>query len=237
MHRWIIAATALCLMPLAACDQAQSEPLVPALEKLAAQNNAEAIYHLGMIAHVGAGAPKDPARALEIFRRAAALGDPLAAYKLGCYYNGQGEGLVARDDDLALKYKLVAAKAGYALAQLDVGGLYARRGELMAAEAWLAKAAAQGWPDALMANAAIGNGGPGLPRDQARIVAWFRLYLNRGGVQQGQREWLAAQEAKMTPEERDRADAIVRSYRPAPTPLTIKALSGQRAAQALVDGD
>jgi len=234
--RWIIAVTALCLMPLAACDRAQSAPLVPALEKLAARNNAEAIYHLGMMWHTGSGVKKDPAKALDAFRRAAALGDPLGAYKLGCYYDGQGEGLVERDLDLALKYKLVAAEAGYALAQQDVGGLYARRGELRTAEAWLARAAAQGWRDALMANAAIGNGGPGLPRDQARIVAWFRLYLNRGDVRPGQREWLTTQEAKLTPEERDRADSIVKGYRPAPTALTMKALSGQRAAEALVAG-
>lgn len=234
MRRSILAAGLLALTPLAACGPAQAEALIPALEKLAAANNAEAIYHLGMAWQTGAGMAQDRAKALDAFRRAAALGDPLAAYKLGCYYDGQGEGLVTADPAIALRHKLVAAEAGYALAQQDVGALYIREGDIANGLAWLGKAAAQGWSGALMTYASVHNGTAGVPRDPVKTAAYFRLFLDRTGQSARQKDWLTAFEAKLTPEQREHATAIVRAYRPAPTPLTIKGLSGQRAAQALV---
>lgn len=221
-------------LALAGCGPAQSAPLMAQLEALAAKGNAEAIYHIGMAHQVGAGAPRDPVKALDAFRKAAALGDPLAAYKLGCYHDGQGEGLVARDEAQALRYKLVAADAGYALAQQDVAFLLVRKGDTAAALDWLGKAAAQGWTDAIMTYASVHNGAPGVPRDPVKTAAYFRLFLDRAQPTDAQRDWLAGFEAKLTPEQRAEAGAIVRAYRPAPTPLTIKALSGQRAAEQLV---
>ncbi len=234
MRRWMIVSAALCLSWVAACDRAQAEQLVPALEKLASQGNAEAIYHLGMMSQVGAGVARNPAKALEAFRKAAELGDPLGAYKLGCYYDGQGEGLVATDLALALEHKLVAAEAGYALAQLDVGGLLARKGEITAALVWLEKAAAQGYSGALSTYASVYNGMSGVPRDPVKTAAYFRLFLNRTQANDQQTQWLKDFEASLSPEQRKQTATIVTSYRPTPTPLTIKGLSGQRAAQALV---
>lgn len=234
MRRRIMAAGLMTLIAWIASAPAQAEALIPALEKLAAANNAEAIYHLGMAWHTGNGLPKDYGKALDAFRRAAALGDPLAAYKVGCYYAGQGEGLVALDSAAALRHKLVAAEAGYALAQQDVGTLYGHKGDMARAAAWLDKAAAQGWPGALMTYAAFYNNASSVPRDPAKTAAYFRLFLDRVGGSAAQKDWLTNFEAKMSAEQRDRAAAIIRAYRPAPTPLTIKALAGQRAAQALV---
>lgn len=219
-----------------ACSNAQQPDasLVAKLEKLAANGNAEAMYHLGMAYHVGLGVAVDKEKALASFRKAAELGDPLAAYKLGCYYDGQGEGLVADDPTLALKYKLVAAEAGYALAQQDVASLYARKREFETAGTWLKKAADQGWPDALMGMASVYNGKNGLPRDLAIVDAYFRLVLARddGGTKE-QKDYLANLEKGMSVEDRNRADVIVRDFHPAPTQLTIKGLSGARAAEAL----
>jgi TPR repeat protein len=100
-------------MALPSCGNAQAaSDLIPALERLAAQDNAEAIYHLGMAYQTGAGVSEKPAKALEAFRRAAALGDVLASYKLGCFYDGQGGNLVQGDPEIALRHKLVAAEAG-----------------------------------------------------------------------------------------------------------------------------
>src|SRR3954470_9664532 len=101
------------LLILSACGNAQPKAnLITSLERLAASNNAEAIYHLGMAYHTGTGVPKDHVKALAAFRRAASLGDVLASYKLGCYYDGQGGELVEANPDLALRYKLIAAQAG-----------------------------------------------------------------------------------------------------------------------------
>jgi TPR repeat protein len=208
--------------------------LIPSLERLAASNNAEAVYHLGMAYQTGSGIQKDPAKALEAFRRAASLGDVLASYKLGCFYAGQEGDLVQTDPANALRYKLIAAEAGYALAQQDVAALYAAKGEVATALAWLEKAASQGWADALATYASVHNGAPGVPPDRAKTAAYFRLFLERTEESQKQRRWLESFEQKMSPAERKTAAAIVSSYRPAPTLLTLKALSGQRAAVELV---
>jgi len=234
MRRLVRCAT-MALLVLSACGNAQpSEDLIPKLERLATSNNPEAIYHLGMAYQTGAGLPKDPVKALEAFRRAASLGDVLASYKLGCYYDGQGGDLVDVNPDIAMRYKLVAAEAGYALAQQDVAALYAAKGEIATALAWLEKAAAQGWADALATYASVYNGAPGVPPDRVKTAAYFQLFLDRADASDEQRRWLKEFEQRMSPDERKLALEIVHSYRPAPTPLTIKALSGQRAALELV---
>lgn len=214
---------------------AETPRLLPALERLAEAGNAEAIYHIGMAYHVGLGVPQDHAKALAAFRQAEALGDPLGAYKLGCYYGGQGEGLVVDDPALALKYKLVAAEAGYALAQHDVGVHFVRSDNIPLAQQWLEKAAAQGSASSLMVVSAMYNGAPGVKPDAAKTLAYRRLGQAQLPPNEKMSEWITAFADRMSPEDRQRANEIVRNYQPVPTPLTIKAKAGQRAAQALVD--
>jgi TPR repeat protein len=233
--RKLLGACVLVLLSVSACGNAQpTGDLIPSLQRLAAANNPEAIYHLGMAYQTGTGLPKDPRKALDAFRRAASLGDVLAAYKVGCYYDGQGGDLLKPDLELALRYKLVAANAGYALAQQDVASLYARKNDISAALAWLDKATSQGWSGALATSASVYNGAPGVPPDKAKTAAYFQLFLDRTDASKDQRAWLAKFEQQMSPEERQRALQIVQSYRATPTPLTIKALSGQRAALELI---
>jgi TPR repeat protein len=228
-------AAAVALSILSACGNAEpTGDLIPALQRLAASDHPEAIYHLGMAYQTGAGLTKAPAKAFEAFSHAASLGDVLASYKLGCFYAGQEGDLVQTDPDLALRYKLVAAEAGYALAQQDVAALYAAKGEIPTALAWLEKAAAQGWPDALATYASVHNGAPGVPPNPAKTAAYFQLFLDRADASEKQRRWVEDFERGMSAEDRQLAAEIVRSYRPAPTPLTLKALSGQRAALELV---
>lgn len=229
----MIAAAAM--LAAASCGNAQNPTLIPSLERLAKSGNAEAIYHLGMAYHTGSGVAEDHVKALEDFRKAAALGDPLGSYKLGCYYEGQGAGLVTFDAASALKYKLVAAKAGYALAQQDVGVLYAQNGDVPAGLAWLEKSAAQGWSGGLMALASAYNGATGVKPDAGKTAAYFKLFLARSKPNDKQTAWLRNFEEHLSPADQERAGEIVRSYHPVPTALTLKALSGQRAAQALVE--
>lgn len=233
--RTSVVGAAFALLLLSACANAQPNgDLIPSLEELAASKNAEAIYHLGMAYQTGSGLPKSPVKALAEFRRASALGDVLASYKLGCFYAGQDGDLVKSDPELALRYKLLAAEAGYALAQQDVAALYAAKEEIPRALGWLKKAVAQGVPDALATYASVHNGAPGIQPDRAKTAAYFRLFLDRTEASEKQRLWLNDFEQRMSAEERKRAAEIVRTYRAAPTPLTLKALSGQRAAMELV---
>ncbi len=235
--RLIAKAMTAAALVIAGCGQAQDGGLIPALERLAEADNAEAIYYLGMAYQTGTGVPEDHAKALDAFRRAAALGDPLASYKLGCYYDGQGAGLVEPDAKLALQYKLVAATAGYALAQQDVGVLYARSGDVSNGLGWLERSAAQGWSGGLMTLASVYNGAAGVKADAAKTAAYFRLFMARSEPGEKQTKWLKEFEARLSPDDRKRAEEIVAAYRAAPTPLTLKALSGERAAHALVQGN
>ena len=90
-----------------------------AMVTLANKGDAEAQYHVGMMYNNGIGTRQDIRQAFEWFQKSAASNDPLGAYKLGCYYDGQGADVVTSDSTEALKYKLIAAKAGYALAPVS----------------------------------------------------------------------------------------------------------------------
>ncbi len=125
------------------------QSLFTSMEKLAQRGNPEVQYHLGMMYNNGIGVNKNPQKAFEWFSQAAASGDPLGAYKLGCYFGGQCQGVVAIDPSKELEYKLIAAKAGYALAQHDVGIIYYKQGNFDEALKWWKKAAEQGYPMAL----------------------------------------------------------------------------------------
>lgn len=230
---WGAIAAAVTLV-LTGCGNAKEASIVPSLERLASAGNAEALYHLGMAYQTGTGTAEDPAKALDAFRKAAAMGEPLASYKLGCYYDGQGAGMIAPDAGQALRYKLIAAQAGYALAQQDVAALYARAGDVQTGLAWLEKSAAQGWSGGLMTMASVYNGAPGVEPDAAKTAGYFKLFLAHSDPSEAQRNWLAKFEKGLTFDDKKRAEALVRGFESKPTQLTLKALSGQRAAEALV---
>jgi TPR repeat protein len=210
------------------------------LEKRAAERNPEAAYQLGMIYHLGLdGTPRDPAKAFALFRQAAEGGDPLGAYQTGCYYAGESEGAVAADPALALRYKLVAAEAGYALAQYDVGQYYLRRGDRENGARWLEAAARQDFSQALLALGSYHSGRPfANARDGAKYYAYTLLSLD--GEDDETRAFAAQLKAMfatgLTPEEIDAGEKIIARWRADPTPLTLRANAGQKAADAPVAG-
>lgn len=204
------------------------------LASLAEKGDAEAAYHLGMMRHLGIGGPKDGKAAFDLFKAAAEGGDPLGAYKLGCYYAGQGEGEVAPDRAEALRLKTIAAEAGYALAQYDVARLHFEDGAMDLALEWLTRSAGQGYPDALRALASLHNS-DAIPKDPARTYAYFTLYLARlAAPTEAQKKFLADFKANMPEEERARGERIIADWHAEASPLTSKALSGLRAAEALI---
>ena len=232
-----LALAALVLLTSSGCEaRGADQSLTSRLEAMAASGNGEAAYHLGMIHHLGLEGTKNPAKALDLFRRAAEAGDPLGAYKLGCFYDGQGEDLVENNPDVALRYKLKAAEAGYSLAQHDAAMLYYNRGEPEKALKWMSKAAAQGYAGSMFALASLYNVGKGIENDRARTYAYFVLFERFSGeaLSDQQREWLENYKNEMTGADIERAKQLIDTWQVKPTPLTLKALSGQNAAEELL---
>lgn len=233
--------TFLATLALLACAPAPAigSGLTTKLETLSNAGGGEATYHLGMIHHLGLeGRPKDARKAFELFQLATKRGDPLGAYKLGCFYDGQGEGVVESDAQLALRYKMVAAEAGYSRAQSDVARHLFQDGRVDDALRWLEKAAAQGETTALMALAGLYSGGvpnSPVPADPVKSYAYTMLMFVDAPTEfaKVKRKAEAELKAKLTSEQLDAAKSMVRSWRVRASPLTDKANSGLQAAKAL----
>ena len=195
---------------------------------LANKGHAEAQYHVGMMHNNGIGTRQDPRQAFEWFQKAAASNDPLGAYKLGCYYDGQGAGIVTADSNEALKYKLVAAKAGYSLAQHDVANLYDRQGNSEEALKWWKMAGDQGYPRALYSLSMAYSAGKGTPRDLSLSYAYFKLSTL------APRKNVNEMASMLSKPELEKAEKLVSAWSAQPTALTLKAKSGVSAAEELL---
>ena len=86
---------------------------------LAAQDEPEAQFLLGLMYLNGRGVAPDPAEGLRLHRLVAEKGYAQAQYSVGLIY-ARGRG-VPRDDDEAAKWFRLAAEQGDALAQFDLG--------------------------------------------------------------------------------------------------------------------
>jgi uncharacterized protein len=228
----IIGAAAL----LAACGaSAQSSDLAQRLDGLAKAGSAEAHYHLGMLYNNGIGVKQDPKRAFELFKAAAHGGDPLGAYKVGCYYAGQFEGVVPVDESQALRFKLAAAEAGYDLAQLDVAIIYTRRGDHARALPWFESAAKQGEAQALYNLSVFYKDGLGTSPSPVKTHAFFRLahLASRGSVSEGAQKQLDEIAGQMSAGEKTEAEQIATTWVTGPTALTRQARAGLERAEAV----
>lgn len=204
---------------------------------LAEAGHAEAQYHAGMFYNNGVGGmTRDPRRAFAWFQKAAAGGDPLGAYKVGCYYAGQFPGAVEPDEDQALAMKLVAAEAGYSLAQSDVANLYYNRQNYTEAVRWWKRATQQGLTGAHYALHTIYHKGTGGLKDPKRAYIHYRLaYKNgQGELPPEAKTILGYLAEKLSPEERAAADAEIAAFVAKPTKLTIAALGARRRVDALL---
>jgi len=217
-----------CLLLLSMPAGANEADTYVAMVALADKGNAEAQYHVGMMHNNGIGTPQDPRQAFAWFQKSTAANDPLGAYKLGCYYDGQGAGIVESNSDEALKYKLIAAKAGYALAQHDVAGLYERQGNSEEALKWWRMAGDQGYPRALYRVSMAYSAGKGVPKDLSLSYAYFKL--SKLAPAKNVDEYAA----RLSRPEREKAEKLVSEWRPQPTALTLKASRGVAAAEALL---
>lgn len=222
----LIGVTALvCLLFFSMPASANEAATFNAMVALANKGDAEAQYHVGMMYNNGIGTQRDPRQAFEWFQKSAASNDPLGAYKLGCYYDGQGEDVVAADTNEALKYKLIAAKAGYALAQHDVALLYAKQENFEEAMKWWKLSGDQGFPDALYNLSGLYFQGKGAPKDLSLAYAYFKLSKLVPPKKVNEMAGI------LTKPELTKADKLVSDWKPQPTALTLKAMRGVKAAE------
>ncbi len=224
----LIALAFSCLLMFSMPANANDADTFNAMVVLANKGDAEAQYHVGMMYNNGIGTQKDPRQAFEWFQKSAASNDPLGAYKLGCYYAGQFAGVVTPDADEALKYKLVAAKAGYALAQHDVALLYSRQENSEEAVKWLKMAGDQGYPAALYSLSGSYFQGKGTPRDLSLAYAYYKL------SKVAPKDKVNGMASILSKPELEKAEKLVSEWKPQPTALTLKANRGVEAAEQLL---
>jgi TPR repeat protein len=234
--RLALIAAAAAAMLAAAPAPGESSDLARRLEGLARAGSPEAAYHLGMLYNNGEGVPQDPRRALSHFRSAAEGGDPLGAYKLGCYYAGQfGDQAVQPDEAEALRWKLVAARAGYSLAQLDVANIHARNERWAEALPWFEAAAHQGEAMALYNLSVIYRDGLGTQASPPRVWAMFRLsqLRSRGFLSENATRALDEVWQGLSTAQREEAERIAATFVIGPSELTRSAVNGIERARAL----
>jgi uncharacterized protein len=226
LHAALIRAAALMgLLLLSMPANANEAGTFNAMVALANKGDAEAQYHVGMMYNNGIGTQRDPRQAFEWFQKSTASNDPLGAYKLGCYYDGQGEGVVSVDANEALKYKLIAAKAGYALAQHDVALLYAKQDNFEEAMKWWKLSGDQGFPGALYNLSGLYFQGKGAPKDLSLAYAYFKL------SKRAPPDKVKEMAGILTKPELTKAEKLVSDWKPQPTDLTLKAMRGITAAE------
>ncbi len=150
---------------------------------LAEQGNAEVQNNLGSMYYHGKGVPKDLAKAVEWYQKAAAQGNADAQRNLGSMYN-HGKG-VPKDLAKAVELYQKAAAQGNSHGQNNLALMYLN-GEgvprdLAKAVELYQKAAAQG---NVAAQFSLGwtyaNGGEGVPKDEAMAAEWYQKAAVQG---------------------------------------------------------
>lgn len=220
---WVLTLLLTGIAPVAANDdRGMLEPMLV----LANRGSAEAQYHVGMFYNNGVGgASKDPKIAFTWFLKSVAGKDPLGAYKLGCYYDGQFPGAAPLDPQQALDYKLLSASAGYALAQHDVAVAYYQKADYSQAGKWWKLAAQQGHAAAAYALSTWYFEGRIEPKNLVLSYAHFKIsqLLARQHLTANAQAGLSKMAQQMSPDEVQAAEDFVASWRARPTELTLAA--------------
>lgn len=209
------------------------------LTRLSATGNADAQYHLGMMHNNGIGTPVNPAKAFELFTAAEKSGHPLAAYKTGCYYGGQFPNFLAVNQEESLSHKLIAAQAGYSIAQHDVSILYRKLENSEQALLWINRAANQGFYLSLIHLSTLYEKGNLVKQDYYQSYKYALL-----GKREFENEYQEKipdsyathihELAKILGEKADTAEQEARQWKSNPSALTLKARAGLSLALELV---
>jgi TPR repeat protein len=180
------------LFILSTCVLSQTlhaEPLVESPESIqqfiskpATPLSAAEIFKRGRNYDRGIGVDKDPAKALELYRKAADLNYAEAQLLLGIMFD-QGIGLT-QDYAQALDWYRKAAEQGYAKAQYNLAALYDEglgvEQDYSVAGLWYRKAAEQGYANAQFNLGAMYLNAEGMPPDNVEGYMWLKLAADQG---------------------------------------------------------
>jgi TPR repeat protein len=155
---------------------------LPALERRAAQGDAEAAILLGEVHHRGRIVPADDAIATGWFTLAAETGVPLAQYWLARKHDLGAT--LSHDQEVAAEWYRRAAEQGYAAAQNRLGELYEHGlgvdQDFSEALTWYRHAAEQRHPAAEANLAAMHYHGRGVDRDYRQAYTLFQRAARDG---------------------------------------------------------
>lgn len=217
----------------------ENEDLFQQVKALAENGISEASYHLAMLYNNGIGTPKDINSAYKWFIVSANSGDPLGHYKIGCYLGGQFKEFEIIDKEQSLTHKLVAAKAGYSLAQYDVAGKYHQQNDIQNSIKWLEKSAAQGHPKSFRALYSFYSQGIVTPVDHKK--AYYYLKIIGKHTNQSNKEKISQKlnslKNKLGQEELAEIDVTADKWRAKETKLTLRASRGIKATYDLIEKD
>jgi TonB family protein len=188
-------------------DPKRSERAAKTVQDLARRKYPPAMYVLGTMHRSGCWVVTDPARALDLIRRAADKDFGPALYEIGVM-NVRGEG-VARDTEKGLRLLRKASELGSVQAQYFLGGEY-ETGGMVAPDAEQARhyfrlCAAAGQ---LMCQFRLAKLMLAVPdrSDYVQAIAWLQLAAEKGHVES--KQMLAVEKPKMTPEQVTEADRL-----------------------------
>ena len=235
MIKHCVALVLLAVVAVASCAKESEQDLFRQLSSLAATGSPQAQYHLGMLYNNGVGTTQDARSAFQWFEKSALAGEPLASYKVGCYYAGQFPGVVPMDAAKALEWKLVAANAGYSVAQYDVGMAYGENGDSAEAVRWLDEAASQGHVSALVTLAAAYHDGIGVAANAAKAYEYLLIASRAMSADQLQaaQATLSQWESSVDSAAAERIQRVAMAWNSNPTALTIRAAIGIEDAQRI----
>jgi TPR repeat protein len=152
----------------------QTADAIAAWRKAADKGSTSAMVELGVLLAIGSGGPRDPAKAQELFTRAAEAGNPRGVLNLLALAASGGPPF---DPAQARALLQRAAQSGAAEAEFQLGVMLANGTggpqDDVAARAMLEKAAAQNHPEALQWMGVFAQGGRGGPQDSAAAKSYY----------------------------------------------------------------
>ncbi|MBS7545198.1 tetratricopeptide repeat protein [Ancylobacter oerskovii] len=189
---------------------------VPQLREAAEKGSAPAAYNLGLLYLEGEAAPKDPAKAADWFRKAADKDEPDALYALAILYR-EGRG-VPRDAIESARLLRRADEVGHVVATTEYAiavfnGFGMPKDEERAATLFR-KAALAGNAIAQNRYARMLSSGRGVGQDKPLAAAWYKVAQSQGGAKDAELDKLIA---SLTPQERQKAEAILRKWAGGPS--------------------
>ena len=148
------------------------------------QNDPYSIYILSTYYGNGAGVPKDPAKEIELLRKAAELGDIYAMTDLGGYYNFGYDGFIEKNPLEAANWYSKAAELGYTPAKTSLGTMYfnGQLGDTNRFEAfrYIKEAAEDGNAEAFWMLGCCYFNGFGIEKDLNKAAYWLEKSANAG---------------------------------------------------------